>query len=103
MRNTHAGLRPRTFDEYIGQTVGAREPAGLDHRGASASRSARITAPVRASRPGQTKLAYVIVQRIGRAGSRHLRPGDWRSTGDLAAMLTSLQAREVLFIDEIHR
>ena len=97
-----AGLRPRTLDEYIGQ---ARVRENLDVSISAARQRGEALDHVLLYGPpglGKTTLAYVIANELGvpirsTAGPVIERPGD------LAAMLTNLQEREVLFIDEVHR
>ena len=97
-----AGLRPRALDEYIGQD---RVRDNLQVSIAAARQRAEALDHVLLYGPpglGKTTLAYVIGHEMGvpvraTAGPVIEKPGD------LAAMLTNLQAHEVLFIDEIHR
>src|SRR3982750_5027050 len=97
-----AGLRPRSLAEYIGQD---RLRDNLQVSIAAARGRKEALDHVLLYGPpglGKTTLAYVIGNELGvpvRATSGPVleRPGD------LAAMLSNLQAREVLFIDEIHR
>ncbi|MGB9813085.1 MAG: Holliday junction branch migration DNA helicase RuvB [Thermovenabulum sp.] len=95
-------LRPKTFDEYIGQesvkenlkifikaALMRREP--LDH--------VLLYGPPGL---GKTTLAFIIAKEMGvniriTSGPAIERPGD------LAAILTGLGERDILFIDEIHR
>src|SRR5512147_1814713 len=97
-----AGLRPRTLDEYIGQDR-VRENLHVSIE-AARQRGEALDHVLLYGPPGlgKTTLAYVIANELGvpirsTAGPVLERPGD------LAAMLTSLQDREVIFIDEIHR
>ncbi|MBI2223029.1 MAG: Holliday junction branch migration DNA helicase RuvB [Acidobacteria bacterium] len=97
-----SGLRPRTLDDYIGQDR-VRENLHVSIAAAKQRREA-IDHVLLYGPPGlgKTTLAYVIGNEMGvpvraTAGPVIEKPGD------LAAMLTNLQEREVLFIDEIHR
>jgi Holliday junction DNA helicase RuvB len=97
-----AGLRPRTLDDYIGQD---RIRENLDVSIAATRQRGEALDHVLLYGPpglGKTTLAYVIGHELGvpvRATSGPVL----EKPGDLAAILTNLAEREVLFIDEIHR
>ena len=97
-----AGLRPRTLDDYIGQervrenlhvsiTAARQRGEALDH--------VLLFGPPGL---GKTTLAYVIGNEMG-VPVRSTSGPVLEKPGDLAAMLTNLKTREVLFIDEVHR
>jgi len=97
-----AGLRPRSLNEYIGQD---RVREQLQVAIAAATQRGEALDHVLLYGPpglGKTTLAGVIAHELGVA----IRPTAGpviEKPGDLAAMLSNLQSREVLFIDEIHR
>ena len=95
-------LRPRTLDEYIGQ----REvKANLSVLLAAARGRGEAADHVLLYGPpglGKTTLATIIARELGVNVKYASGPAIERA-GDLAAILTSLEERDVLFIDEIHR
>ncbi len=97
-----AGLRPRTLEDYIGQDR-VREQLDVSIT-ATRQREEALDHVLLYGPPGlgKTTLAYVIANELG-AAIRSTAGPVIEKPGDLAAMLSSLQAREVLFIDEIHR
>src|SRR3954462_2327360 len=97
-----AGLRPRTLDDYIGQAI-VREQLHVSITAAK-QRGEALDHVLLYGPPGlgKTTLACVIANELGVAIRATAGPVI-EKPGDLAAMLTALQEREVLFIDEIHR
>ena len=97
-----AGLRPRTLDDYIGQD---RVRENLQVSIAAAKQRGEALDHVLLYGPpglGKTTLAYVVANELG-APVRATSGPVLEKPGDLAAILSSLTEREVLFIDEIHR
>jgi Holliday junction DNA helicase RuvB len=97
-----AGLRPRTLNDYIGQD---RVRENLQVSIAAARGRGEALDHVLLYGPpglGKTTLATVIANEMGVAVRSTAGPVIERP-GDLAAMLSNLNEREVLFIDEIHR
>ena len=95
-------IRPRRLDEYIGQPP-VREQLGLFIEAARA-RGDALDHVLIFGPPGlgKTTLAHVIAHEMG-ANLRQTSGPVIERGGDLAALLTNLEARDVLFIDEIHR
>jgi len=97
-----AGLRPRRLDEYIGQD---RIRENLQVAIAAATRRGEPLDHVLLHGPpglGKTTLAYVIANELGVQVRATSGPAI-EKPGDLVGIVTNLAAREVLFIDEIHR
>ena len=96
------GLRPRTLDDYIGQE---RVRENLHVSIAAAKQRGEALDHVLLYGPpglGKTTLAYVIANELG-VEIRSTAGPIIEKAGDLAAMLTNLKSRDVLFIDEVHR
>src|SRR5919204_2377305 len=97
-----AGLRPRRLDEYIGQD---RIRENLHVAIAAAKQRNEPLDHVLLHGPpglGKTTLAYVIANELG-VSVRSTSGPAIEKPGDLLGIITSLDHREVLFIDEIHR
>ncbi|MEC7242301.1 MAG: Holliday junction branch migration DNA helicase RuvB [Myxococcota bacterium] len=95
-------LRPKNLDEYVGQ---ARIKENLRvYIRAALARGEAMDHVLLAGPPGlgKTSMAYIVAEELGVPMRTASGPTLERS-GDLAAILNSLQPREVLFIDEIHR
>jgi len=100
--NYDLSLRPRGFDEYIGQE---QVKENLKVSIAAARGRNDVLDHILFHGPpglGKTSLAYIIAREMGvnikaTSGPIVERPGD------LAALLTNLDEGDVLFIDEIHR
>jgi Holliday junction DNA helicase RuvB len=97
-----AGLRPRTLDDYIGQDR-VRENLHVSIEAAK-QRGEALDHVLLYGPPGlgKTTLASVIANELG-VPMRATAGPVIEKAGDLAAMLTTLQERDVLFIDEVHR
>lgn len=95
-------LRPRQLDEYIGQTA-VREQMSIFIQAAKGRHEA-LDHVLLFGPPGlgKTTLAHIVGNELGVNVKQTSGPVLERP-GDVAALLTNLQERDVLFIDEIHR
>ncbi|CAK8715301.1 Holliday junction branch migration complex subunit RuvB [Candidatus Electrothrix aarhusensis] len=95
-------LRPQRLDEYIGQEQVKNSLRVFIQ--AARQRGEALDHVLFHGFPGlgKTTLAYIIANEMG-AGIKTTSGPVIERSGDLAAILTSLQAGDVLFIDEIHR
>ena len=96
-------LRPKSLAEFVGQEE------------AKANLSVFITATKQRGEAldhvllhghpglGKTTLAQILASELDVGITRHPAGRSWRGAGDLAAILTNLSPRDVLFVDEIHR
>lgn len=95
-------LRPKLFSEYIGQSK-AKEQLDIFIQ-ASRNRIEALDHVLIYGPPGlgKTTLAHIIAREMG-VNLKQTSGPVIEKAGDLAAMLTNLEANDILFIDEIHR
>lgn len=97
-----SGMRPQTLDEFTGQAQ-ARENLKV-FIGAAKARNEALDHVLFVGPPGlgKTTLAQIMARELG-VNFRATSGPVIAKAGDLAALLTNLEDRDVLFIDEIHR
>ncbi len=97
-----SGTRPQTLDDFTGQAQ-ARENLKV-FIGAAKARSEALDHVLFVGPPGlgKTTLAQIMARELG-VNFRATSGPVIAKAGDLAALLTNLEDRDVLFIDEIHR
>jgi len=95
-------LRPNTLDEYVGQEEMKKNLAVFIE--AARARSDALDHILFHGNPGlgKTSLSHIVANELG-VNIRSTSGPVIEKAGDLAAILTSLEPRDVLFIDEIHR
>jgi Holliday junction DNA helicase RuvB len=95
-------LRPRHLDEFVGQER-VKEQLAIALEAAKAREEA-LDHVLLVGPPGlgKTSLAFIIRQELG-VGIRTIAGPALERKGDMAAILTALEERDVLFVDEIHR
>ncbi len=101
-RAAEAALRPRSLAEFVGQKVVRDQLELVLH---AAMGRGRAPDHVLLSGPpglGKTTLAMIIAAELGTSVRITSGPAI-QHAGDLAAVLSSLEEGEVLFLDEIHR
>lgn len=101
-QSAEGALRPLSIQEFIGQKD-LRENLSI-FIGAAKKREQAMDHVLLFGPPGlgKTTLAQIIAKELG-VGFRATSGPVIAKSGDLAAILTNLQANDVLFIDEIHR
>ena len=95
-------LRPRKLDDFVGQER-LKEQLDIALQ-ASRARNEALDHVLLVGPPGlgKTSLAYIVREELG-VGIRCVAGPALERKGDMAAILTAMEPRDVLFIDEIHR
>ena len=95
-------LRPRSLDDFVGQER-IKEQLEIALQ-ASRAREESLDHVLLVGPPGlgKTSLAFIVREELG-VGIRCVAGPALERKGDMAAILTSLEPRDVLFVDEIHR
>ncbi|TXI05262.1 MAG: Holliday junction branch migration DNA helicase RuvB [Rhizobium sp.] len=95
-------IRPHRLEDYVGQPA-VREQLGISIEAARRRKEALdhvlIFGPPGL---GKTTLAHILAEEMG-VNLRQTSGPVLERAGDLAALLTNLEPRDILFVDEIHR
>jgi holliday junction DNA helicase RuvB len=95
-------LRPRRLGDFVGQER-VKEQLGIA-LDAAKGRGEALDHVLLVGPPGlgKTSLAFIVREELG-VGIRTVAGPALERKGDMAAILTALEPRDVLFVDEIHR
>ena len=101
-KRLEASLRPRNFEQYVGQSTVVEKLKV--YVAAAKARGDALDHCLFSGPPGlgKTSLAHILAAELG--VGLHVTSGPaLERKGDLTGLLTNLQPRDILFIDEIHR
>ena len=102
IENSDLSLRPQKLSEFIGQPQVQKNLSTFISAAGSREEAMDHTLLFGPPGLGKTTLAQIISYELG-VGFRSTSGPIINKAGDLAALLTNLQPKDVLFIDEIHR
>jgi holliday junction DNA helicase RuvB len=100
--SAETSLRPQRLTEFIGQQQARSNLSVFIEAARARGEALDHVLFVGPPGPGKTTLAQIVARELG-VGFRATSGPVIAKAGDLAALLTNLEERDVLFIDEIHR
>ncbi len=95
-------IRPKQLADYVGQPAVRAQMEIFIHAARKRGEALDHTLIFGPPGLGKTTLAHIIANELG-VNLRHTSGPVLERAGDLAALLTNLEPRDVLFVDEIHR